>query len=73
MRKFRVMVMRDCTQYAHVEVEAENEDAAEEAAQDWIDNGNPLDWDLSDETGQPETVTVTGFFTNSEVEEIVNE
>lgn len=51
MPKFRVMLIRDCTEYAHVEVEADNEDAAEEAAQDWIDNGNPLDWDRSTDSG----------------------
>jgi hypothetical protein len=51
MPKFRVMLIRDCTQYASVEVEADNEEGAEEAAQDWVDNGNPLDWDLSDDAG----------------------
>jgi len=53
MPKFRVMLIRDCTEYANVEVEAKDEDGAEEAAQDWIDNGNPLDWDRSDESGPP--------------------
>ena len=32
------MVVRDCTQYATVEVEAESKEEAEESAQDWLDN-----------------------------------
>ena len=66
MKKYRVSLVRECTQYATVEVEAENEDGAVEAAQDWLDNGNPVDWDLSDDKGKP-------FVCEDDVEEVTSE
>jgi len=53
MPKFTVRLVREATQYTTAEVEAKDEEAAEEAAQDMLDNGHLFDWDLSDDTGPP--------------------
>ena len=56
MAKFMVRLARDRTEYASVEVEAENELEAEDAAQDWIDNGNPIDWEPGETTCSPQVL-----------------
>jgi hypothetical protein len=53
MPTFRVRFARDRTEYATFEVEATDEEAAEEAGLDWIDNGNPVDWDVGEDTDTP--------------------
>lgn len=53
MPKFRVMVIRPTTQYAFIEVEADDESVAEEEAQIRALQGN-VEWELSTEpSGAP--------------------
>ena len=56
-RKFTVRVARDATEYATVEVEAEDRSAAEEAALDKLYDDEPV-WDLGEDRDSPYVLEV---------------
>ena len=49
MKKYRVLVTRETTEYALIEVEAVTPQDANEKALDAAQEGNPLEWCVSDD------------------------
>jgi hypothetical protein len=53
MKKFSVLLTRDTTQYCYVTVEAEDEDAAEDAALKCDESLHTMCWGDNDSPGAP--------------------